>query len=205
MRLHAILLLVLAGAFLALTGESCVLETKEVEVPVRDAEDFTFTTAGNAQHSGSEVIDFTGSLLDLEDDNTFEQLLSANIEVGYWRVSANRGDADLVITGAVTVTRVSSGASATILTYQSVPIASVTGPYRQAPLEAPGVNLLNAGFDEYLQARAQGQPVPDLRFRFDWSGTATSGNAEPNVDFDWQAKVRFTLLGIVEVDVPEVF
>jgi hypothetical protein len=214
MRSKFLILLGLLAAFLTLTAENCILETKEVEVPVRDGEEVTFTTQGNDEHSGEETVDFTETLLELEEDNDFEALLAANIEAGYWRVVENRGDDDLIISGSVTVTRLNPSAGSVLalagnteplITYTSVAIDTATGAYKLAPLNGAGVALLNEGFDEYLQARAQGQPVPDLQYRFDWSGMATSPSGDPDTDFDWQAKVKFILTGLVTVDVPDPF
>ena len=68
-----------------------------------------------------------------------------------------------------------------------------------------GLELLTAGFDEYLEAKAQGLPTPDLTYRFDWSGIAVSNSnpTDPDVDFKWEGKVKFTLVGLVKVDVPD--
>lgn len=221
MRGKLILILGLMAVFLSVTAENCVLQTKQLEVPVRDAEDVTFTTRGSAEHSGSTVVDFGPSLLNLESDSDFQVLLSAVVEAAEWRVKENRGDPDLVISGSMTVTRVNptptsilalarSEAGTPLLNYTSVPLASVLGDFRVAPLEDAGVSLLNEAFQEYFNARnaeLQGQnvPLPDMQFRFDWSGTASSSSQNPTVDFDWQAKVKFTLTGLVEVEVPELF
>lgn len=213
MRTRIWIILALAAVMLSSTAADCILETKEIEVPVRSSEDMLFTTSGGSEHSGSEIVEFTDDLIEMEAENAFDKLVSAHIETGYWRVAENRGDADLVISGSVTVTRlgVTKGGlqdvsqTATLISYQAVPIASVLGPFKVAPLTEAGVNLLNAGFDEYLQARALGQPIPNLTYRFDWSGVATSSSSTPNVDFDWEGRVKFALVGLVEVDVPDPF
>ncbi|NNF06939.1 MAG: hypothetical protein HKN21_09280 [Candidatus Eisenbacteria bacterium] len=219
MRNRFLIAIGLMSIFFACTAENCVVETKEVEVPARSGEEVTFTTAGSSQHMDSEIVDFVPTLLDLEEENAFDALLSAHIENGFWRVEENRGDADLTISGSVSVTRLNPSPEGgiipvaqteTLISYQSVPIASVLGPFQVAPLNAAAIALLNDGFNEYLQARAaqklgENVTLPDLQYQFSWSGTASSSNANPNVDFDWQAKVKFTLVGVVSVDVPEVF
>jgi hypothetical protein len=202
MKRSILVLLALTGALFSLTADSCFLSTKTVEVPVRGSGDLLFTSQGsNPDNADSKLIDFAGLIEDLEKDSDFDALVSAHIENGYWRVARNGGAATTVLSGSITVQRESSAAPAVpLISYTSVAIASVLGDFKTAPLNSQGVDLLNQGFDQYLQAKALGQPLPDLRYRFFWNS-----HAEPvPVDFDWEGKVKFTLVGLTKVDVPEV-
>jgi len=203
MKHRMILMLALAAAFLSLTASSCLLSTKTIEVPVRGSGDVQFHAQGtdNGNDADSKVIDFASLMQDLEDESDFDALVSAHIENGYWRVARNGGAASTVVSGTLTVQNESSAAPPVpLISYTSVPIASVLGTFQLAPLNSQGVDLLNQGFDQYLQAKALGQPLPDLRYRFYW----TSSSDTLPVDFDWEGKVKFTLVGLTKVDVPEV-
>jgi hypothetical protein len=202
MKRRIVLMLALVGAFLSLTADSCLLSTKKIEVPVRGSGDMLFTAQGNeADDSDTDVIDFAGLIQDLENDSDFDELLSAHIENGYWRVARNDGAASTVVSGTLTVQREGFAAPPVpLISYTSVPIAAALGTFQLAPLDSEGVNLLNQGFDQYLQAKAQGQPLPNLEYRFFW----TSHSDTVPVDFDWEGKVKFTLVGLTKVDVPEV-
>ncbi len=202
MKRSIVVLLALTGALFSLTADSCFLSTKTVEVPVRGSGDLLFTTQGNnPDDADSKLIDFAGLIEDLEKESDFDALVSAHIENGYWRVARNGGAATTIVRGSITVQRESSAApGVSLISYTGVAIASVLGDFKVAPLNSQGVDLLNQGFDQYLQARALGQPLPDLRYRFFWN----SHSDTVPVDFDWEGKVKFTLVGLTKVDVPEV-
>lgn len=200
MRTKLLIFLALAAAMLTFTAESCFISTKTIEVPVRDDAELEFHATGTSD-SKSETIDFTELMTDLEDDSEFDELVSANIESGYWRVTRNNGSASTVVSGQLTVRREGSAAPAvSLISYTSVAIADVSGDFGVAPLNAAGVDLLNNGFDEYLQAKALGNPVPSLRYVFTWTSSASPAP----VDFYWEGKVKFVLVGLTEVDVPEL-
>jgi len=209
-RRRIILVIGLLAAFLALTAADCIVVTKQAELPVRDDESFLFRAQGGPETTGSYPVDFGPSLDALEEEHDFVALLRAVVEAGFWRVASNNGDPDLVISGTITVTRLNPAPgvrdvaqTALLMAYQPVTIASVIGAFQPAPLEEAGLDLLTEGFDEYLQARAQNLPLPDMKYRFVWTGTANGSGSD--VDFTWEGKVKFTLVGLVQADVPDVW
>lgn len=201
MRSKPLFLLLLSVAFVALTGESCFLENKNVEVPYKDNYDMQFTSQG-FNDTDTQTVDFGLELQDLENDAEadIEDLVSASIEAGFWRLLVNRGPASTMITGSITVRRVSTGESATLVSPQSVTIENVGMEFMPAPLEAAGLQLLTDGFDEYVSYRNGEIPFPDLRYEFDW---ISSSNVD--ADFDWEARLRYNIVGVFSVDVPEVW
>jgi hypothetical protein len=200
MKNKLLIFLALAAAMVTFTAESCFISTKEVEVPVRGEGDLEFHATGTSD-SKQDIIDFTQLLQDLENDSDFDPLLSADIENGYWRVTRNLGSATTVLTGHLTVQREGSAAPAvSLIDYTSVDIADVSGDFVVAPLNSAGVSLINAGFQEYLDAKAADAALPNLRFVFTWTSSATPAP----VDFYWEGKVKFTLVGLTTVDVPEL-
>ena len=200
MKTKLLIFLALAAAMLTFTAESCFVSTKTIEVPVRGDADLEFHATGTSD-SDTETVDFTGLMEDLEDDSEFDELLSAHIENGYWRVTRNEGSPSTEIGGSITVHREGSAAPAVpLINYTEIDIATVTGDFVVAPLSPAGVSLLNSGFDEYLDAKADGLPPPSLRYVFTWTSSASPAP----VDFYWEGKVKFILVGLTEVDVPEL-
>lgn len=192
--------ILLAFAWLTLRADSCVLSSRNVEVPLRGDADLDFTTQG-ASDSKTFVVDFLDILIDLEADEEIDELVSASIENGYWRLVENRGDPATTVTGSITIQRVSSGQSAPLVAPETVVIEEVGSEFDVVPLQAAGVDLLTAGFDEYVAARNGGGPFPDLDYVFTWN---SNGGPSP-VDFDWQGRLKFTIVGVFEVEVPDLW
>ena len=201
MKKNIVLILILALASMALMGESCVTKDTQVDVPVRTEQDLLFEARGNdPTDSGEETVNFLQLITDAEADVDVDSLVSVNIENGYWRVARNGGDPALVISGFITVTRLSTGVTEDLISFTSVSVSSVLGPFQLAPLDADGVALLNEGFAEYIAWRQSGGAMPNLNYRFNWSTTAS---ATP-LDFDWEARIRLSIVGTVTIEVPEV-
>lgn len=196
------LLVLLAVGALALRGDSCFIHNRDVEVPLRGNADMTFTSVGiNDQDSYS--VDFFQEIQDIENDATtdVDSLVSAGIENGYWRLVVNRGPANTTVTGAITVTRLSTNQTAELIPPQSVNIDEVGTAFVVAPLEAAGLDLLTQGFDEYVAYRNGETAAPDLNYRFDWTSSAGPVGA----DFDWEARIRYIVVGSFAVDVPDLW
>ena len=195
------LLMLLAIGIFSLTGESCFLESKNIEVPLKGNADMAFTSTGTSDMD-TEMIDFGQELTDLENDadNDIETLVSIGIENAYWRLVENNGDPGTTVTGSVTVTRLSTGVTKTLIAPTSLAIESVGTEFVVAPVDPDGIALLTAGFDEYVDYRNGIGSFPDLRYDFDWSSSGGTGS----VDFDWEARIRYTLVGVFTVEVPEL-
>lgn len=202
---RTVLYLLLAAGFLTLTAEDCFLEEKSVEVPVSDAEVKTFHTKGTTQKMDTWFIDFEEDLLDLENDNDLEVLLSAHLENAWWRVIENNSDPGLSVMGTMEVQLQDTGQTEpteTFLSYQSQSIDAAMGDFQPVQLNTAGVEIINKAFDDWLDAKAQNDPLPSVNFKFTWYATVLPPEPPPNVDFTWEGKVRFTLVGLVTVDVP---
>lgn len=204
MKRHILVLLALTVSALATMGNSCVLEDTSVEVPVRTNADLSFEARGDdAGDSGSATLNFTSVIADAERDVDISALVGIHVENGYWRVTRNGGNLDLAVSVTVTVTRTATGETQDLLHLDGVPIASVLGDFQAVPLDSAGVRLLNDGFQAYLDARNAGGALPDLTYRFDWTTTVAPA-PPPAVDFDWEARIKLSIVGTVTVQVPEV-
>lgn len=205
------LCLLLVAAFLSLTAESCLLKETQVEVPVRDSQKLVFHTTGTTENTGVETVDFRDALIDLEESNDYDVLLRANLENAWWMVQENRGDGGLAAVGKVTVEQLNAkpglpGVAVVqdILSYQTQDIDAAVGTFQPVQLDSAGVTLMNKAFGDFLEARALGNPEPSVEFSFVWSASVTGPGNPPNVDFTWEGKVRFSLVGLVTIDVPEL-
>jgi hypothetical protein len=203
MRRNILLILLLASAFLALTAEDCIVDEKTVEIPVNGDAGFTMLAIANEGDSpdaeGSATFDLTGEMFRLENEGMNEyELKTARVQSGWWEVlSFNRGSDNLTFSGSVRVTRVETGDSADLLTWSSVNVRSLVGERTPVPdLNGDGVALLNQGAQDYLDNRFN---APPITFRFDWTGTAS----EVPYRFTWTGAVRFTVTGLLKVDVPD--
>ena len=211
-----IVILPLLFLWIMVSGEDCILKVKDVEFPARGSEEIPWTIFGcDPTDMDTEIIDFAGILLDLEADNEFDALLSSHIEAGFIRVSRNDGETDLEIGGSVFATWLNPPPEETdpgphILATYSSPIAAITSTteWFQVPMMTPGVELLNRGFDYWLQQRALGNVPEVLEFKFDYTVSATPGPPDPcdpedYLNFDLDGLIKFTLVGLVSVEVPD--
>jgi hypothetical protein len=191
----------LAAAFLTLTGESCFLENKNIEVPFRGHVDLQFVTTGTSDLD-IVLIDVAQEIADLEAEaeGDYEELVSIAVENGFWRLVANRGPAGTTFTGSMTVRRVFTNQSASLVDPTPIAIADLGTEFVVAPLNAAGVNLLVDGMNEYLQARNEGLSLPDLVYAFTW--TSQSGVL---ADFTWEARLAYSVVGVFSVDVPDLW
>ena len=197
-----ILMLLAFGAF-ALSGDSCFLSNKNIDVPLRGNVDMEFTSQGFTD-SDAETVDFGELLQDLEEDDasSIDSLVSASIENGFWRLIDNRVPGT-VVTGSIDVQRMSTGDTEALIAPRSVDIDSVGTEFVVAPLEEAGIDLLTAGFDEYVAWRNAGKdPItrPELTYIFIWNSSSSQ-----NADFDWEARLRYTLVGVFKVEVPDIW
>ena len=195
MKTKLLIFLALAAAVVTFTAESCFVSTKEVEVPVRGEGDLSFHASG-VSDSGTRTIDFAELIDDLRNDSGFDSLLSAHIENGYWHVINNLGSPSLTVSGQIGVQEAGSAAAPVpLIAYTSIDIADYSGDFVVAPLNSAGVDMLNQGFDDYLRGTRT-----SLSYVFTWSSQAGAGT----VNFDWEGKVKFVLVGLTTVDVPEL-
>jgi hypothetical protein len=196
-------LILLGAAFLALRGDSCFLKNKNIDVPFRGDVTMQFTSQGTMD-AAVVPVDFGQELDDVENDvgSDVDSLVTFGIEGGFWRLVENRGDPGTTVTGSIRVTRLSTGASADVVSPTSVAVESIGHDFQNAPLNAAGTDLILQGFDEYVAWRNAGKvgTRPDLRYQFTWSSQGSG-----NVDFDWEAKVVFTLVGVFQVEVPDLW
>lgn len=204
MRNRFLILVLLAAGAIVLKGDNCVLENRELDIPLRGEEILEFTSQGE-DDTDSTFIDFGQTLMDIEEDSTsdIDSLVSLTVENVFWRLKpgGNRGSPATVVSGKITMTRILTGETEDVIEFSGLSIQSVPNFTRPAGLREEAIDLLRDGLQEYLAYWNEGAPFPDLNYRFDW---VTSGAPTP-VDFDWEVKLVFTVVGVIRVEVPDIF
>jgi hypothetical protein len=193
------ILLILGAASLALSADSCVLSSKSVQVPLRGTADLDFVSLGTA-YAATDGIDFCQELNDL-DSGSIDSLVSVSVENIYWRLVENRGAPNTLVTVHVDVQR-GNGPSVLLVPDTTFVLSDVDTVFVPAKLNPAGLQLLLQGMDDYLTYWDNGKtgPCPSLDYTFTW---ATS--ASPAADFTWQVRVKFTMVGVFQVDVPDLW
>src|SRR5262245_38804687 len=195
------ILVLLAAATLALSGESCFLSSKDVQVPLRGEADLDFVSTGTVD-TDIDNIDFCEELSDLEDDGVdIATLVSVTVENIYWRLVENRGDPNTVVTVHVDVQR-GAGAPVVLVPDTTFALSDVGTAFVPAALNPAGLDLLMDGMDDYIAYWNGGQvgPCPSLDYTFTWNSSAA-----PAADFSWQVRVKFTMVGVFDVEVPDLW
>jgi len=184
---------------LAFGATSCFVSSKTVEVPIRDEATVTFIALGVAG-SDPQLIDFCQELADAESGD-IDKVVHVSVENIYWRLVQNRGLPATQVTANVTIQRVGGG-SAVLVPDTTFVLSDADTVFAPAHLDSSGLALLLEGMNEYVDYYNSGRvgPCPSLDYTFVWSMTAS-----PYADFTWQAKVKFTIVALARVDVPDLF
>jgi len=178
---------------------SCFVSTKSVEVPIRDEATVRFMALGVAG-SDPQLIDFCQELSDAESGD-IDKVVHVSVENLYWRLVENRGTPGTQVTANVTIQRVGGG-SAVLVPDTTFVLSDADTVFAPARLDSAGLALLLEGMNEYVDYYNSGKvgPCPSLDYTFTWSMTAT-----PFADFTWEAKVKFTIVAVARVDVPDLW
>ena len=193
----------LAAASFTFTAENCVLENKDIEVPLRGDVDIKYHTTGFSD-SNMDTVDFTAELakIQAEAGDDIESLVSGGIEGGFTKLDSTSVSGTRV-EGSIDVTRMSTSTTVVLIpTVRETLDTRDTSLWVPAPLQAVGVDLLTDGFNEYISwyNGDQTSAPPDLRYIFTWSSISNN-----DADFYWRARLRFILTGVYRVEVPDIW
>jgi hypothetical protein len=197
----ALALLILAVGF----SNNCILDEKVIEIVLHDRtcaelveyhESSTFTTPA--------VINYAAEIDRILADNDFsrEDIHSARVMGGSYIVTEFTPPGhDWLISGYVDVERLDiTDGPATVFNYTTVSVEGSMGDYQKAPLEAPGVALLDKALDDYL---AGGFPV--LEFEVHNGNVNPIPDAGDPLEFTWKACIAIVVTFKEEVEVPDPF
>ena len=183
---------------LALSG---CLEEKVLEI-VLTGETFADFSQNEttAQWTEPAILDMAQEIRDILDDNgyTEEDLLDAHVTSASYGVTQFSHSHDWTISGEITVTY--GATTETIVTYASQSVQGALGQKISAPLEAGGVDLINAALQDFL-----GGANPVLTFTIVNGSTTPSPSVEDPMIFDWRAWLAIQVILNEEVEVPDPF
>lgn len=189
---------------LGLTGETCT-EERNIDVVVGAEVIAGFEARGILNNFDDQVTVNVATDADIRqilDDNGFEGKVIANIEAAFVKViKRDQNAANRTVTGSVTVAPAGGGTPAPLITNASEAVNDESlADWKPVPLQAAGVDLINQALLNYLTDIFNGVPNPrEPNLTFAITGVCTPQNIQ--TDFDWQVKVRLTLVGKKEVTV----
>lgn len=177
---------------LAVLLTQCGYQTRTVEVPVPFDVDFSIpvdTTDVNA----SVEVNFASFLASAELDQGI--LLPVHIGMRNWfwgTLSVAAGDSS-VLDGLLTVRRSASGDSASFAVISGIGAASLADSLVAFVPDSAGLQVLQTGFEQYLEARSTGaRTLPSLKYTFTLHGTTSSPP-----DFKWHVRIKMEVAGEV--------
>ncbi len=187
-----------------LTGETCT-EDRTIEIVVGAEIVAAFEARGiinTFEETASYDIANEAEIRDILDDNGFESLVIANIEAAFVRVTKRDENAtDRTVTGSVEVRRTEDPVFVDLISDASEAVNDESlADWKAVALEAAGVNLINQALQDYLADlynEVADPREPNMTFRI--TGTCEPQGVE--TDFDWEVKVRLTLVGERTVEV----
>ena len=184
---------------LGLTGQTC-LEEKGVDIVVGANVIAAFEARGSENvYSDETVVNLTDEA-DIErilEDNGFDDKVLGRIESAFYRVvKQDQGASDRTVSGEITVD------GNTLIAYQSVWVNDPTlADWTPAPLTQAGVDYINQRLEQYFTDIFLGNPLTDPVVTFRIEGTSTPATVATN--FDWEVRVKLTLVGKKYVKVPD--
>ncbi|MBD3161387.1 MAG: hypothetical protein GF346_04205 [Candidatus Eisenbacteria bacterium] len=185
---------------LGLTGETC-LEEKGIDVVVGANVTALFEARGSENvYNDQTVVNLTedADIQQILEDNGFDEKVVGRIESAFYRVvKQDAGAPDRTVSGEITVD------GNTLIEYQSVWVNDPElADWTAAPLTQEGVDYINQILETYFTDIFLGNVPTDPVVTFSISGTSTPTNVETN--FDWEIRVKLTLVGKQYVEVPEI-
>lgn len=185
---------------LGLTGETCI-EEKGIDLVVGANVTALFEARGSENvYSDDTVVNLTedADIQQILEDNGFDDKVLGRIESAFYRVvKQDAGAEDRTISGQITVD------GNTLIEYQSVWVNDpALADWTPVPLTQAGVDYINDRLEEYFQDIFLGNPPTEPVVTFSTSGTSTPMDVDTN--FDWEIRLKLTLVGKKYVDVPEI-
>jgi hypothetical protein len=198
----ALALLILAAGF----SNNCILDEKVIEIVLNDR-----TCAEMVEYHESlewatpAVIDYATEIDRILADNDLsrEDIHSAKVMGGSYIVTDFTPPGhDWLISGYIDVERLDiSDGPATVFDYETVSVQGSMGSYQVAPLENPGVELLNRALEDYLNG---GYPVIEFEVHNGSVGPDPPTEIDP-LEFVWQACITIVVTTVEELEAPDPF
>lgn len=185
-------------------SNNCIMETKVIEIVITDSTcEILEEYHESANFVTPAIIDYAAEIDAILEDNGFsrDKIHSARVVSASYIVTEFSHTHDWIISGYIDVERMDiTDGPATLINYTSQSVTAAMGDVVNAPLEVPGVALLNQALDDYL-----GGADPVLRF------AVHNGNVDPQpspvdpIEFTWRACIVIYVTTLEELDTPDPF
>lgn len=184
-----------------IAASGCIMEEKALDIVVTGETSTDFAqNETTAQWSAPAVIDVAQEMRDILAENGYDEsdLEDAKVTSASYGVTTFSQAHDWDITGTITVTY--NGNTQTLVVYTAQSIQGALGQKISAPLQAAGVNLVNAALQDFLHGEN-----PMLIFSINNEATTPApSDADPMV-FDWRAWLAIQVIINETVEVPDPF
>jgi hypothetical protein len=184
-----------------LFASSCIMEEKVLDVVVTGETSTPFSqNETEAQWSSPALIDVGQEIRQVLEDNGYDEsdLKDAKMTSASYGVTAFGQAHDWAIAGTITVTYKLD--TQVLVGYGLQSIQGAIGDKIAAPLQAPGVNLVNAALQDFLDGED-----PALIFSINNETTTPApSDADPMI-FDWRAWLAIQVIINSTVEVPDPF
>lgn len=193
--------LLIFGVFviaLLVSGESCLLEEKVIEIVIQEESSAVFATYETIDNfTTPATINYGDEIDQILSDNgyTRDDIESAVVQSAAKGVVSVEGSTAWVIDGDVDLTY--NGQTAKLITYTSADILALVGAKDPQPLNVAGVNLLNQALQDFLDG---GNPVLTLNANGNIEPDPTVGNP---LDMDWKVWITVSITMTETLEVPE--
>jgi hypothetical protein len=185
-------------------SNNCIMETKVIEIVITDSTcELLDEYHESANYVTPAILNYADEIDQILEDNGYsrEEIHSARVVSGSYIVTEFSHSHDWVISGYIDVERTDiADGPATLINYTSQSVTAAMGDVVIAPLEDPGVALLDQALDDYLNGAN-----PVLRI------AVHNGNADPTpspadpIEFTWRACIVIYVTTLEELEAPDPF
>jgi hypothetical protein len=205
---QTMIILIAIVALVALSVPGC-LEDKVVQI-VLTGETFAnfLEDETGADQPETAVVDVGDEIDQILIDNGYNKsdIEDAFVTAIFYGVTSFDQDHDWILSGAISVRRNDDGngteSFVPIVNYASQSVQAALGQKIAAPLEQPGVDVVNQAMDDFL---ADVVPPPVLEFQVQHSSIAPPPTPTDPMVFEWRAWLNVQLVGSETFTIPDPF
>jgi len=200
---HTMIIMIAIVALVALSVPGC-LEDKVVQIVLTGETfaDFQEDEDG-ADEAETAIVDVGAEIRAILENNGYStsDIEDAFVTSIFYGVTSFDQDHDWVLSGSISVRRVDLGGSfVPIVNYSSQSVVVALGQKIAAPLEQPGVDVVNQAMDDFL---AGVNPV--LEFQVHHSSIDPAPTPADPMVFEWRAWLDIQLVGSESFEIPDPF
>lgn len=185
-------------------SNNCIMEEKVIEIVLTDktCKDLE-EDHDSANFVTPAIIDYADEIDAILADKGYsrEKIHSAKVISASYKVTDFSHTHDWEISGYIDAERMDiTDGPATLINYTSQSITGAMGDFVIAPLEEPGVDLLNRALADYLEGSD-----PVIRIAVHNGSVVPTPSAADRIVFDWMACIHIYVTTLEELEAPDPF